>query len=59
MIIKYATITGLSRLYIESIINLPIPGQANTVSVTVEKAINEPNSKPTTVTMGINIFFKR
>ena len=58
IIIKYATITGLSKLYIESIINLPIPGHANTVSVTVEKAIKEPNSRPITVTIGIKIFFK-
>ena len=38
-------------------ISLPIPGHANTVSVTVENAISDPNSSPTTVTMGIRIFF--
>ena len=41
IIIRYATITGLSKLYIESIINLPIPGHAKIVSVTVEKVSNE------------------
>ena len=35
-----------------------MPGHANTVSVTVEKAIKEPNSSPITVTIGIKIFFK-
>ena len=44
---------------IESIINFPIPGQAKTVSVTVENAINDPNSSPMIVTIGIKMFFKR
>jgi hypothetical protein len=42
---------------IESIINFPIPGHANTLSVTTENAIVEPNSNPITVTTGIMIVF--
>ena len=34
-----------------------MPGQANTVSVTTAKAIIEPSSRPTTVTIGIRMFF--
>ena len=59
MIIKYATTTGRSRRWIESMMSLPIPGQAKTVSVTTEKAINPPSSKPRTVTTGIMMFFRR
>ena len=32
-----------------------MPGQANTVSVTMAKAMTEPNSRPITVTMGIRM----
>ena len=39
--------------------SLPIPGQAKTVSVTTEKAINPPSSNPRTVTTGIMMFFRR
>ena len=40
-------------------ISLPIPGQAKTVSVTVENAINDPNSNPMIVTMGMRMFFNK
>ena len=33
-----------------------MPGQAKTVSVTTAKAIMEPSSSPSTVTMGIMMF---
>ena len=39
-----------------SMISLPMPGQANTLSVTTEKAMVEPSSSPTTVTTGIRMF---
>ena len=32
-----------------------MPGQANTVSVTIAKAMTEPNSSPMTVTIGIRM----
>ena len=35
-----------------------MPGQANTVSVTTEKAIRPPSSRPSTVTTGIRMFFR-
>ena len=38
-------------------ISLPIPGQANTLSVTTANAMVEPSSSPTTVTTGIMMFF--
>ena len=40
-----------------SMISLPMPGQANTLSVTTAKAMVEPSSSPTTVTTGIMMFF--
>src|SRR3970282_780908 len=40
-----------------SMMSLPMPGQANTVSVTSENASRLPNSRPTTVTTGIRMFF--
>ena len=50
---------GRSRFWIASITSLPMPGQANTVSVTTEKAISPPNSRPSTVTTGIIMFFNK
>ena len=34
-----------------------MPGHAKIVSVTIAKAITEPNSSPITVTIGIRMFF--
>ncbi|MNC90434.1 hypothetical protein D3C83_65330 [compost metagenome] len=34
-----------------------MPGQAKTVSVTTEKAIRPPSSRPSTVTTGMRMFF--
>ncbi|MNL70565.1 hypothetical protein D3C87_1955860 [compost metagenome] len=56
---RYATTTGRSRLMIESISSLPMPGHENTVSVTTANAITWPNSRPATVTTGIRMFFNR
>ena len=39
--------------------SLPIPGQAKIVSVTTENAMRLPNSRPSTVTTGIMMFFRR
>ena len=41
----------------ESIRSFPIPGHANTVSVTTANAITPPSSRPSTVTTGIMMFF--
>ena len=35
-----------------------MPGQAKIVSVTTEKATSEPNSSPSTVTIGIMMFLR-
>ena len=40
-----------------SMISLPMPGQAKTLSVTTAKAMVEPSSRPSTVTTGIMMFF--
>ena len=42
----------------ESIKSLPMPGHAKMVSVTIAKAMRLPNSTPTTVTIGIMMFFR-
>ena len=44
---------------IDSIINLPIPGQAKILSVITAKAIKTENCNPITVTIGINIYFNK
>ncbi len=37
--------------------NWPMPGQENTVSVMIEKAMIAPNCKPVMVMTGTNVFF--
>ena len=49
--------TGRSSRLMLSISSLPMPGQANTVSVTMAKATIEPSSSPMMVTTGIMMFF--
>ena len=50
--------TGRSLVLIASMMSLPMPGQANTVSVTTPKASSTPNTMPSTVMSGMEMLWQ-